>query len=144
MKPAGIKIVSLLLQVYGINGILLPGGQLNPLLGMGAAVNIMMWVINKPGSDRQILHLRYVMGKQLRAVQYYRMVAKLPEVMLRIVLIPVTVIREQSHHPFLTLFVGILRDAFEDLLGSSVLEFPQNSGNVFFLGRGNDRYITGH
>ena len=51
------KLTGIPFQATGVNGVygmLLPGRQLNPLLGMGTAIKIVMGIIYHPGSNRKV------------------------------------------------------------------------------------------
>ena len=51
------KLTGIPLQAMGVNGVygmLLPGRQLNPLLGMGTAIKIVLGIIYQPGGYRHV------------------------------------------------------------------------------------------
>ena len=68
---------------------LLPIGQLHPLMGMGVAVNIMLRLIYQLPVYRYLHKLFGVLQKQLNGIQDHRVIAELPEVMFCIRLIAV-------------------------------------------------------
>jgi hypothetical protein len=121
---ANVYFLLLLLRNRGVAVELRLCGQLNPLGGVGAAVDIVAGMIDEPGLLEFIERAGngFVLFNDLFKVN--GLIAELPEMMLRVMLIAVGEKVEEPHQPFFTGFLGVFGNGPEDLLGRIAFEIP--------------------
>ena len=99
-------------------------GQFYPLGGIGAAIDIVAGMVD----ESRFLEFFERAGNGLvffnKLFQVDRLVAELPEMMLRIVLITVGKKMKETHQPFFTGFFGVFRNGPEYLFGRITFEIP--------------------
>ena len=122
--PGSVYFLLLLLRDRGFDQEIGLHGQFYPLSGIGAAINIVAGVVDESGFLKFIERAGNGLVFFNKLFKIDGLVAELPEMMLRIVLIAVGKKMKETHQPFFTGFFGMLRNGPEYLLGRITFEIP--------------------
>ena len=122
--PGSVYFLLLLLRDGGFDHEIGFLGQFYPLGGVGTAIDIMAGMVDE---SRFLEFFERIWNGLVFFNKLFKvdgLVAELPEMMFRIVLIAVGKKMKETHQPFFTGFFGVFRNGPEYLFGRIAFEIP--------------------